>query len=145
MALKKFSKSHHSTMNELNITPLLDLAFVLLVIFIISTAPMANDLDMNLPNRSQAKKPAEKKPNFIIVEADGRVVFNGQLVELPALFQELRTLKQADPDTGVVVHGDNGVVYQNVVNVLDVLQQEDVTKVGLATERPSAAAMSRPL
>jgi biopolymer transport protein ExbD len=145
MALKKFSKSHHSTMNELNITPLLDLAFVLLVIFIISTAPMANDLDMNLPNRSQAKKPAEKKPNFIIVEADGRVVFNGQLVELPALFQELRTLKQADPDTGVVVHGDNGVVYQNVVNVLDVLQQADVTKVGLATERPSAAAMSRPL
>jgi biopolymer transport protein ExbD len=145
MALKKFSKSHHSTMNELNITPLLDLAFVLLVIFIISTAPMANDLDMNLPNRSQAKKPAEKKPNFIIVESDGRVVFNGQLVELPALFQELRTLKQADPDTGVVVHGDNGVVYQNVVNVLDVLQQADVTKVGLATERPSAAAMSRPL
>ncbi len=145
MALKKFSKSHHSTMNELNITPLLDLAFVLLVIFIISTAPMANDLDMNLPNRSQAKKPADKRPNFIIVEADGRVVFNGQLVELPALFQELRTLKQADPDTGVVVHGDNGVVYQNVVNVLDVLQQADVTKVGLATERPSAAAMSRPL
>ena len=145
MALKKFSKSHHSTMNELNITPLLDLAFVLLVIFIISTAPMANDLDMNLPNRSQAKKPADKRPNFIIVEADGRVVFNGQLVELPALFQELRTLKQADPDTSVVVHGDNGVVYQNVVNVLDVLQQADVTKVGLATERPSAAAMSRPL
>jgi biopolymer transport protein ExbD len=145
MALKKFSKSHHSTMNDLNITPLLDLAFVLLVIFFISTAPMANDLDMNLPNRSQAKKPSEKKPNYIIVESDGRVVFNGQPVALDGLFQELRTLKQADPDTGVVVHGDNGVVYQNMINVLDVLQQADVTKVGLATERPSAAAMSRPL
>ena len=145
MALKKFSKSHHSTMNELNITPLLDLAFVLLVIFIISTAPMANDLDMNLPNRTQPKKPSEKKPNFIIIEADGRVLFNGKEVELATLFQDLRALKQADPDTGVVVHGDNGVVYQNMINVLDVLQQADVTKVGLATERPSAAAMNRQL
>ena len=145
MALRKFSKSHHSTMNELNITPLLDLAFVLLVIFIISTAPMANDLDMNLPNRSQPKKPSEQKPNFIIVEADGRVIFNGQPTEMAVLFEELRKLKRADPEAGVVVHGDNAAVYQNVVNVLDVLQQADVTKVGLATERPSAAALSRPL
>ena len=146
MALRKFSKSHHSTMNELNITPLLDLAFVLLVIFIISTAPMANDLDLNLPNRNQPKpKTTQKKPNYIIVEADGRIVFNGQSVELAVLFQDLRQMKQADPDTSVVVHGENGVVYQNMVNVLDVLQQADVTKVGLATERPSAAAMNRQL
>jgi len=145
MALKKFSKSQHSTMNELNITPLLDLAFVLLVIFIISTAPMANDLDMNLPNREKPKTPAKQKPNYIVVEADGRILFNGRQVELATLFQDLRQLKQADPDTGVVVHGDNGVVYQNVINVLDVLQQADVTKVGLATERPSAAAMNRQL
>ena len=132
-------------MNELNITPLLDLAFVLLVIFITSTAPMANDLDMNLPNRTQPKKPSEKKPNVIIIEADGRVLFNGKEVELANLFQDLRALKQADPDTGVVVHGDNGVVYQNMINVLDVLQQADVSKVGLATERPSASAMNRQL
>jgi biopolymer transport protein ExbD len=145
MALKKFSKSHHSTMNELNITPLLDLAFVLLVIFIISTAPMANDLDMNLPNRSQPRKPSAQKPNYIIVEADGQVIYNGQPMQIPVLFQELRKLKQADPDAGVVVHGDHAAVYQNVINVLDALQQADVTKVGLATERPGAAAMNRPL
>ena len=146
MTLKKFSKSHHSTMNELNITPLLDLAFVLLVIFIISTAPMANDLDLNLPNRNKPKTQApQKKPNYIIVEADGHILFNGQTVELAVLFEDLRKMKQTDPDTSVVVHGDNGVVYQNMVNVLDVLQQADVTKVGLATERPSAAAMNRQL
>ena len=50
MSLKKTSKSHHSTMSELNITPLLDLVFVLLVIFIITTPQMMNNLEMNLPS-----------------------------------------------------------------------------------------------
>ncbi len=60
MAMKKFSKSHHSTMNELNITPLLDLAFVLLVIFIITTTPMVNDLDLNLPTNPKRRRPLRK-------------------------------------------------------------------------------------
>ena len=138
--MKKFSKSQHSTMNELNITPLLDLAFVLLVIFIITTAPMVNDLDLNLPPRTQAPKPAaDKKPNLIIVEADGRVIFNGKQVELPVLRQDLARMARADTNTSVVVHGDLAAVYQNMVNLFDILQQANVTKVGLATERPVGA------
>jgi biopolymer transport protein ExbD len=138
--MKKFSKSQHSTMNELNITPLLDLAFVLLVIFIISTAPMVNDLDMNLPPRTQAPKPAAaKKPNLIIVESDGRVFFNGQETPLPQLRQDLTQMARADTNTSVVVHGDLAVVYQNMISVFDMLQQANVTKVGLATERPISA------
>ena len=138
--MKKFSKSQHSTMNELNITPLLDLAFVLLVIFIISTAPMVNDLDMNLPPRTKAPKPAAaKKPNLIIVEADGRIFFNGAQVPLAQLHQDLRQMAREDTNTSVVVHGDSAVIYQNMVSVFDVLQQANVTKVGLATERPTAA------
>jgi biopolymer transport protein ExbD len=143
MALKKFSKSHHSTMNELNITPLLDLAFVLLVIFIIATTPMVNDLDLNLPtpNPNQKAKP-QKKPNFLIIESDGRIFLNGAQFELAALRKQLVRMKQEDKETSVVVHGDSGVLYQNMVNIFDALQQADVVKVGLATERPSAAAQS---
>jgi len=48
--VKKTSQSHHSTLNELNITPLLDLVFVLLVIFIITTPQMMNNLEMTLPS-----------------------------------------------------------------------------------------------
>src|SRR5580765_7667539 len=132
--MKKFSKSHHGTMNELNITPLLDLAFVLLVIFIIATTPMVNDLDLNLPTKSTAQKPPAQKPNFLIVEADGRIFLNGKQMEPGALLQDLIFMKRQNPDTSVVVHGDSAVLYQRMVNVFDALQRADVTKVGLATE-----------
>ena len=137
--MKKFSKSHHGTMHELNITPLLDLAFVLLVIFIIATTPMVNDLDLNLPTKSTAQKPPAQKPNFLIIEADGRIFLNGKQMELGALHQDLLYMKRKNPDTSVVVHGDSAVLYQRMVSVFDVLQRADVTKVGLATERPAAA------
>ena len=138
--MKKFSKSHHSSMHELNITPLLDLAFVLLVIFIISTAPMVNDLDLNLPPRLQAAKPADaKKPNMIIVEADGSIMFNNKKTELTDLHSVIRQMAREDTNTSVVVHGDLAVIYQNMVNVFDVIQQAKVTKVGLAPERPVGA------
>ena len=68
--MRKFSKGHHTSLNELNITPLLDLAFVLLVIFIITTPQLSNDLEMNLPSPKK-DKPASPPPriNRITVEA----------------------------------------------------------------------------
>ena len=133
--MKKFSIGHHSSLNELNITPLLDLAFVLLVIFIITTPQLSNDLEMNLPT-PRKDKPASPPPkiNRITVEANGRIALNDQTVELPALKQSLIALKSSDPDTSVVVRGASEVDYQRVIGVLDALQQADITKVGLATE-----------
>ena len=54
--MRKCSRSAHETLTELNITPLLDLAFVLLVIFIITTTPIVNDLELTLPNASKRQK-----------------------------------------------------------------------------------------
>ncbi len=62
--MKKYSKNTHQSLSELNITPLLDLAFVLLVIFIITTTPMVNDLELNLPSASSRPKDAPKKPEL---------------------------------------------------------------------------------
>jgi biopolymer transport protein ExbD len=133
--VKKISKGHHSSLNELNITPLLDLAFVLLVIFIITTPQLSNDLEMNLPspkkNKSSSPPP---KINRIVVDAAGHISFNDQPIELPALKQTLVSLKASDPETSVVVRGSAEVDYQRVIGVLDALQQADITKVGLATE-----------
>jgi biopolymer transport protein ExbD len=133
--VKKFSKGHHSSLNELNITPLLDLAFVLLVIFIITTPQLSNDLEMNLPSpkKNKAASPTPKI-NRITVQANGRIALNDQVVELPALKQTLVAMKTGDPDTTVVVRGAADVDYNRVISVLDVLQQADITKVGLATE-----------
>ena len=127
-------------MHELNITPLLDLAFVLLVIFIITTTPMVNDLDLNLPTKGKAQKAPSDKPNFLIVEKDGRILLNQTPIELSALYPTLVQMKRENTNTTVVVYGTNSVRYQNMVNVFDALQRADVTKVGLATEFPSAAA-----
>jgi biopolymer transport protein ExbD len=133
--VKKFSKAHHSSLNELNITPLLDLAFVLLVIFIITTPQLSNDLEMNLPSTKKQNAPQPpSKVNRILVDAAGRITLNDQVIELGPLKQTLVALKASDPETSVVVRGSAEVDYQRVVGVLDALQQADITKVGLATE-----------
>ena len=134
MSLKKTSRSSHSSLNELNITPLLDLVFVLLVIFIITTPQMMNNLEMNLPSGKQQPPKEKPKINNIVVDARGQVSLNGENVTVAALKDKLKQLKSDNPELSVVVKGADDVDYQNMVNVLDALQQLDITKVGLATE-----------
>ncbi len=133
--MKKFSKGHHSSLNELNITPLLDLAFVLLVIFIITTPQLSNDLEMNLPSPKSKAPPAAKPPKIhrIQVDSAGNITLNDQRIQPDALKPTLVALKNSDPEASVVVRGAPDVDYQRVVLVLDALQQADITKVGLAT------------
>ena len=134
MSLKKTSRSHHSSLTELNITPLLDLVFVLLVIFIITTPQMMNNLEMNLPS-GKPPQPQNEKPkiNNIVVNTKGTFL-NDEIVTVAVLKDKLQQLKSGNPDLSVVVKGADDVDYQNMVSVLDVLQQLDITKVGLATE-----------
>lgn len=134
--MKKSSRSHHSTLNELNITPLLDLAFVLLVIFIITTPQLVNNLELNLPSAQvppqQPKAPA--KPNQVVVNTTGAVTLNGQAQTLEQLRASLKTMKTANPDMALVIKGAPNADYEHVVKVLDIIQQLDITKMGLATE-----------
>jgi len=139
MSLKKTSRSHHGSLNELNITPLLDLVFVLLVIFIITTPQMMNNLEMNLPS-PKPPPPQKDKPkiNRIVVDEKGTFL-NDQSVTVAQLRDDLVQLKSETPELSVVVKGADNVDYQNMINVLDVLQQLDITKVGLATADAGAA------
>jgi biopolymer transport protein ExbD len=133
--VKKFSKGSHSSLNELNITPLLDLAFVLLVIFIITTPQLSNDLEMSLPSAKKPSTPA-KPPKIarILVDIHGKVTMDDKPIELPALKQTLTTMYTSDTNAAVVVRGAADTDYQNVISVLDIIQQIGITKVGLATE-----------
>jgi biopolymer transport protein ExbD len=132
--MKKCSHSAHHTLTELNITPLLDLAFVLLVIFIITTTPIVNDLDLNLPNASKHQKDPPRKANYITVQADGKMWLNKALVSLPDLQEKLVGLRIDDPDLSVIVRGDGKAKYRQIRAVLDICQQANVVKVDLATE-----------
>ena len=122
-------------MTELNITPLLDLVFVLLVIFIITTPQLMNNLEMTLPS-GKPPPPNNQKPKITRIEVDARshITLDGQAVTVPQLREKLSALKAGNPDLPVVVKGADDVEYQGMVAVLDTLQQLDITKVGLVTQ-----------
>jgi biopolymer transport protein ExbD len=132
--VKKCSKTVHSSLTELNITPLLDLAFVLLVIFIITTTPVVNDLDLTLPKAANRPKDPPRKVNYVTVDHLGKIYLNKLEVDLAALQAEMTELRKADADLTVTVRGDAKSKYKQIVAVMDALQQCNVSKVNLATD-----------
>lgn len=132
--MKKYSENKHHTLSELNITPLLDLAFVLLVIFIITTAPPVNDINISLPTAAGRPKEAPSKANYITVDRSGNIFLNTVPMNLDQLLKTLVDFRKLDPDLNVVVRGDSRIHYQKIIDVLDVLVSAKIEKVGLATE-----------
>jgi biopolymer transport protein ExbD len=133
--MKKCSRSVHHSLTELNITPLLDLGFVLLVIFIITTIPPVNDQDLKLPTAAKRLKDPPRKANYITVQADGKLFLNKkELASADEMLQTLIGLRTDDPDLNIIVRGDGKTKYKQIRAVLDVCQQANVPKVDLATE-----------
>jgi len=132
--MKKCSKSTHHALAELNITPLLDLAFVLLVIFIITTTPIVNDLEVDLPSASKRPKDPKPKVQYVTVARSGQLYLNKEMVDLPGLLERVIALRIEQPDLSIVIRGSAKAKYKNVVAVMDQLQQANVGRVDLATE-----------
>ena len=133
--MKKCSRSAHHSLTELNITPLLDLAFVLLVIFIITTLPPVTDAELKLPTASKHLKDQPPKSVYISIQADGSLFLNKtKFANASDMLQALVDLRTSDPDLNLIVRGDGHVQYKDVRSVLDVCQQANVPKVNLATE-----------
>ena len=132
--MKKCSKSAHESLTELNITPLLDLAFVLLVIFIITTIPPVKDMDLKLPTASKHEKDPPRKARYISVQADGQLFLDRADVKLDELLQTLISLRTDDQDLSVIVRGDAKTHYKKIRAVLDICQQANLVKVELATD-----------
>jgi biopolymer transport protein ExbD len=133
--MKKCSHSVHHSLTELNITPLLDLAFVLLVIFIITTIPPVKDLALKLPTAARQLKDPPRKANYITVLGDGTLYLNKkQIANAAEMLQTLISLRTDDPDLNVIVRGDAHTKFKQIRAVLDVCQQANVPKVDLATD-----------
>src|SRR6185312_12138976 len=96
--MKKCSRSVHHSLTELNITPLLDLAFVLLVIFIITTIPPVKDMDLKLPTASKNQKDPPRKALYISLQSDGKLFLNQELLTMDELPAKLLNLRMGDPD-----------------------------------------------
>jgi biopolymer transport protein ExbD len=132
--MRKTSHSHHHTLTEINITPLLDLAFVLLVIFIITTTPIVNDLDVELPPAALKEKDPPRKAHFVTLDAQGRLHLNRLALNPGELQAAVAALREDDPELTVILRADARTKYDRVAYVLDQLQKANVLSVDLATE-----------
>jgi biopolymer transport protein ExbD len=123
--------------DDINVTPMLDLAYVLLVIFIIMTTATVQGMKVNLPKASAAPSLAQQTTKAITVANDGKIFLDTIPVTLAELEQRLVQQRALTPEFPVVVRGDSQTQYQNVVDVLDLLGRLNFTQVGMAT-KPAA-------
>ena len=121
--------------DDINVTPMLDLAYVLLVIFIIMTTASVQGIKVNLPKASDAPALAKPKTKAVTIRDDGQIFLDAYPVTMDELESRLRALKAADADLPVIVKGDAGVQYGKVIDVLDMLGKLDITQLGLVTQR----------
>src|SRR3974390_2413058 len=114
--------------DDINITPMLDLAYVLLVIFIIMTTATVQGLKVNLPKASAAPSLAKQTTKAITVANDGKIYLDTiPVTGLPELEQRLVQARAVTPDFPVVLRGDSETHYQNVMDVLDLLGRLNIT------------------
>lgn len=137
------SRNNLRTLTELNVTPLLDLAFVLLIIFMITTPLIENSLDLVVPTSSTAKT-SVNPADVLTVEIDKNdgIKLNGEIVTLDALESGLAVLHSENPATAVVVRPHRDLPIRSFIAVMDILQRTGITKVGVMTREPAAPEVS---
>jgi biopolymer transport protein ExbD len=121
--------------DDINITPMLDLAYVLMIIFIIMTTATVQGIRVNLPKASAAPTLAKPQTKAITITADGTIYLDTFPVTMAELENLLRQYKGANPNLPVIVKGDSTVQYQKVIDVLDLCGRLDITQLGLVTQR----------
>ena len=121
--------------DSMNITPMLDLVYVLLVVFILMTTATVQGLNMSLPKPSN--KPSTEKHEVRIVQVmpDGAVLLNGVGVSMAELKSRLAEVKARDPKLSVMIKGDPLAQYARVIAVVDLANELSIEGVGLVTAR----------
>lgn len=120
--------------DDINITPMLDLAYVLLVIFIIMTTATVQGMKVNLPKASATPSLAQQTAKAITVTNDGKIFLDTIPVSLAELEQRLVQQRALTPEFPIILRGDSGTQYQNVIDVLDMLGRLNFNQVGMATK-----------
>jgi biopolymer transport protein ExbD len=124
-----------SSLSEINITPLLDLAFVLLIIFMITTPLLENSVNLVIPSSGE-KNPLinASQVQMISIDHNEAIRLNNQPVDLDSLGAQLIEIKRMNPEVAVVIRPDRDLPVQKLVNLMDALQRAEITKVGIATK-----------
>ncbi|MFL9609292.1 ExbD/TolR family protein [Methylobacillus sp. Pita2] len=128
-------KEDNQPYDEINITPMLDLAYVLLVIFIIMTTASVQGVKVDIPLTSETGNLAKPDIRGITITSEGDVYLDAYPVDLASLEQRLGEYKANNPDLPVVLKGDAAAHYEKVSAVLEICKKLGITEVGLVTKK----------
>ncbi|MEO6054358.1 MAG: biopolymer transporter ExbD [Chthoniobacterales bacterium] len=131
--MRRYSERNQMhTLTDLNVTPLLDLAFVLLIIFMITTPLIENSVDLVVPTSAAAKSkvnPADVQT--IAIDKNKTLTFNNAEITSAQLEEKLTEMKAANPEIAVVVRPHKDLTVQELVNVMDILDRVGISRVGM--------------
>jgi biopolymer transport protein ExbD len=134
--MRRYSQRHNlSTLSEINITPLLDLAFVLLIIFMITTPLLENSVNLIIPSSGAANAPVNTaQVQTISIDRHETIKINDKQVAAGDLVARLEEMKRANPDVAIVLRPDRDLPVQKLIALMDALQRAQISKVGIATK-----------
>ena len=134
--MKFRARSGLAAMTELNVTPLMDLAFSLLIIFMISTPLLEQTIPINLPK--QEENPSNARPEIefqvISINAKGQIYWGKQPVDMVELNSLLESMSKMPDPPAISFCGDFSLPYQKIVDVIDAIKRHNLTKLHLDTE-----------
>ena len=124
-----------SSLSEINVTPLLDLAFVLLIIFMITTPLLENSMNLVIPSSSEKNPRVDSSlVQTISIDRTETIKLNNRVVDPETLTAQLTEMKRSNPDLAVVIRPDRELPVQKLISLLDTLQRAEISKVGIATK-----------
>jgi biopolymer transport protein ExbD len=134
--MRRYSQRNNlTTLSEINVTPLLDLAFVLLIIFMITTPLLENSMSLVIPSSGAANSPINSSQvQTLSIDRSETIRLNNQVVDSEMLTAQLAQLKQTNPDVAVVIRPDRELPVQKLITLMDTLRRAQITKVGIATK-----------
>lgn len=128
-------ESEEKVYDDINITPMLDVAYVLLLIFIIMTTATVQGITVNLPKASSTPSLSKPKTKAISITQDGTIYLDTYPVSIQELETRLGQYKAATPDLPVVLKADASIQYEKVIEVLDVVTRLEISQLGLVTQK----------
>ena len=121
--------------DDINVTPMLDLAYVLLVVFIILTTASVQGVRVQSPETRTTSNLAKPQTRAVTITADGAIYLDAYPVTVEQLTSLLGQYKAANPALPVVLKGDGEAPYDKVLEVLAAVKKLDITEIGLVTKR----------
>ncbi|MFM0594884.1 ExbD/TolR family protein [Paraburkholderia dilworthii] len=138
MAMSPFaSDDDDGLMNEINMTPLVDVMLVLLIVFMVTIPVIRHAVKIDLPHASSQKEDTKPAQVTVSIDADGNVLWDDQRVDEAALSTKIAQAAQADPQPELHLDADRKVPYEKVAEVMSAAQAGGLTKIGFVTQPKS--------